>query len=133
MSYHGDQNHQYQTLIEPTDEFLAQIFQKVDKDRSGAITANELEEALSNGSWTTFNPETVRMMIGYRLSDRFVDLLIKKFDRSACGTVAFDDFIQACVSIQTLTNSFQSYDRQRNGSITIGYEEFLTLVFTLNM
>jgi Ca2+-binding EF-hand superfamily protein len=38
--------------------------------------------------------------LGYRLSDRFYDLIIKKFDRQGKGTVAFDDFIQACVSIQ---------------------------------
>lgn len=37
---------------------------RVDKDRSGAITADELQQALSNGTWTPFNPETVRLMIG---------------------------------------------------------------------
>ncbi len=37
---------------------------------------------------------------GYRLSDRFYDLLIRKFDRTGRGTVAFDDFIQCCVVIQ---------------------------------
>lgn len=37
---------------------------RVDKDRSGTITADELQQALSNGTWTPFNPETVRLMIG---------------------------------------------------------------------
>ena len=32
---------------------------------------------------------------------------------------------------QTLTNSFQAYDTNRNGWIQIGYEQFLTLVFNL--
>jgi len=36
----------------------------VDKDRSGAISAEELQQALSNGTWTPFNPETIRLMIG---------------------------------------------------------------------
>ncbi len=71
--------------------------------------------------------------LGYRLSDQFYDLLIRKFDRTGRGTVAFDDFIQACVSIQTLTNAFRQYDRYQNGQITIRYEEFLTLVFSLKM
>lgn len=70
---------------------------------------------------------------GYRLSDRFYDLLIGKFDRTGRGTVAFDDFIQACVSIQTLTNAFRQYDRLQNGQITINYEDFLSLVFSLKM
>ena len=34
---------------------------------------------------------------GYRLSDQFYELMIRKFDRQGRGTVAFDDFIQACV------------------------------------
>lgn len=37
---------------------------RLDKDRSGSITANELQTALSNGTWTPFNPETVRLMMG---------------------------------------------------------------------
>jgi len=72
-------------------------------------------------------------ILGYRLSERFYELLIRKFDRTGRGTVAFDDFIQACVSIQTLTNAFRQYDRQQNGQITINYEDFLTLVFSLKM
>lgn len=36
----------------------------MDRDRSGSITADELQQALSNGTWTPFNPETVRLMIG---------------------------------------------------------------------
>lgn len=37
---------------------------RVDRDRSGYISADELQQALSNGTWTPFNPETVRLMIG---------------------------------------------------------------------
>lgn len=40
------------------------IFYSVDKDRSGYISADELQQALSNGTWDPFNPETVRLMIG---------------------------------------------------------------------
>ena len=47
--------------------------------------------------------------------------------------MAFDDFIQACVSIETLTNAFRLRDHRRVGQITIDYEEFLTLVFSLKM
>lgn len=37
---------------------------RVDRDGSGAINAAELQAALSNGTWSPFNPETVRLMIG---------------------------------------------------------------------
>lgn len=171
----------------PVDRnFLWNVFAKIDKDHSGSITADELQQALSNGSWTPFNPETVRLMIGmfdrdnsgaiefnefealwqyvtdwqrtfrsydqdnsgtidrqelktaltnfgYRLSERMYTLLITKFDRSDKGSINFDDFIQCCLILQILTNAFRSRDRNLNGWITIGYEDFLGMVFSLNM
>jgi Ca2+-binding EF-hand superfamily protein len=164
--------------------YLWQIFQSVDADRSGQITAYELGRALSNGTWTPFNPETIRLMIGmfdrkhsggidfqefqslwkyisdwqacfrgfdrdnsgsidrnelktalstfgYKLSDGFCDLLIRKFDRQGRGTVAFDDFIQCCIVLHTLTTSFRQFDTDMDGWITVGYEQFLSLIFDL--
>jgi hypothetical protein len=46
---------------------IFQIFQDVDKDRSGKISENELQKALSNrnrSTWRPFNMETCRRMIG---------------------------------------------------------------------
>ncbi|KAL6073020.1 hypothetical protein STEG23_010746, partial [Scotinomys teguina] len=135
----------------PDQSFLWNVFQRVDKDRSGVISDNELQQALSNGTWTPFNPVTVRSIIsmfdrenkagvnfseftgvwkyitdwqnvfrtydrdnsgmidknelkqalsGYRLSDQFHDILIRKFDRQGRGQIAFDDFIQGCIVLQ---------------------------------
>ena len=61
-------------------------FRSYDRDNSGSIDKGELKTALTS--------------FGYRLSDRFYDILIRKFDRTGSGTVAFDDFIQCCVVIQ---------------------------------
>uniref|UniRef100_A0A7N9CLI3 EF-hand domain-containing protein n=1 Tax=Macaca fascicularis TaxID=9541 RepID=A0A7N9CLI3_MACFA len=44
---------------------LWNVFQRVDKDRSGVISDTELQQALSNGTWTPFNPVTVRSIIYY--------------------------------------------------------------------
>merc|ERR1711988_27482 len=182
MAYHQQQPGYAQPP--PDQNFLWGVFQKVDRDRSGQITSNELGEALSNGTWTPFNPETVRLMIGmfdrdhtgtinfqefmslwkyvtdwqntfrsydrdgsgmidrnelktaitsfgYRLSEPFYDILIRKYDRQGRGQVAFDDFIQVCVSLHNLTNAFRSHDTNQSGWININYEQFLTLVFTL--
>ena len=46
---------------------------------------------------------------GYRLSDRFYDILVKKFDRQGKGTVAFDDFIQCCVVLQVIKQYVSFY------------------------
>ncbi|XP_045193614.1 programmed cell death protein 6-like isoform X1 [Mercenaria mercenaria] len=189
MAYYGQQQQGYGQPGAPPQgqadqNFLWGVFQRVDKDRSGQITATELGQALSNGTWTPFNPETVRLMIGmfdrdnsgtinfqefsslwkyvtdwqncfrsydrdnsgaidrnelktaltsfgYRLSDRFYDVLVKKFDRSGRGQVAFDDFIQCAVCMQTLTSAFRQHDTDQDGWVTITYEQFLSLVFSL--
>ncbi|EGI57177.1 PREDICTED: programmed cell death protein 6 isoform X1 [Acromyrmex echinatior] len=180
----------------PSQQFLWDVFQRVDKDRSGAISADELQQALSNGTWTPFNPETVRLMIGmfdksdpatgmfdkkqtgtvsfeefgalwkyvtdwencfrsfdrdnsgnidrnelktalinfgYRLSDQIIDMLIRKYDRAGNGTIYFDDFIQCCIVLYTLTSAFRRLDTDLDGVITIHYEQFLGMVFNLKI
>ncbi|CAK1578703.1 unnamed protein product [Parnassius mnemosyne] len=168
----------------PSREFLWDIFRRVDKDRSGYISADELQQALSNGTWNPFNPETVRLMIGmfdkqnrgvisfedfgalwkyvsdwqncfrsfdrdnsgnidrqelknaltafgYRLSDEIVTIMVQKFDRFGRGTILFDDFIQCCITLYTLTSAFRQFDTDQDGVITIHYEQFLKMVFGL--
>ncbi|CAH0395668.1 unnamed protein product [Bemisia tabaci] len=167
-------------------QFLWDVFQRVDKDRSGYISADELQMALSNGTWTPFNPETVRLMIGmfdkqnrgsinfedfgalwkyvndwqacfrsfdrdnsgnidcnelkaalttfgYRLSDTLVQTMLRKFDRFGKGTILFDDFIQCCITLHTLTSAFRQFDQDQDGIITIHYEQFLSMVFSLKI
>ncbi|KAI8388920.1 uncharacterized protein BYT42DRAFT_492002, partial [Radiomyces spectabilis] len=94
-------------------------FQAFDADGSGSIDQAELGNA-----FRTF---------GYNVSDKFLKLLIQKFDRygtvkTGRGTVTFDNFVQACVTVKTLTDSFQSFDTDRDGWIQINYEQFLELV-----
>ncbi|XP_076040235.1 apoptosis-linked gene-2 isoform X2 [Oratosquilla oratoria] len=165
----------------PDRNFLWSVFQKVDKDRSGAIEAQELQAALSNGNWTKFNPETIRLMIGmfdrtgsgtinfdefgalwkyvtdwqqcfrsfdkdgsgninreelqtavttfgYRFSDNFYNVLMKRFDRSGKGLIFFDDFIQCCVTLHTLTAEFKQLDQNQDGVVTMTYDQFLLVM-----
>ena len=60
-------------------------FRGFDKDNSGNIDKSELQNALTS--------------FGYRLSEPFYTVLVKKFDRSGKGIIYFDDFIQCCVSL----------------------------------
>lgn len=96
-------------------------FTTFDADGSGTINFSELKTALK-----TF---------GYNLSDNFINLLIKKYDKyagtknsSGRGDVTFDNFVQSCVTIKTLTDAFRRYDNDNDGWITINYEQFLELV-----
>lgn len=40
------------------------IYQSVDADNSGQISASELRAALVNSNWSHFNEETCRLLIG---------------------------------------------------------------------
>ena len=48
---------------------------------------------------------------------------MRTFDRHARRNINFDDFIQACVMLKTLTDKFRAKDLQQNGTIRISYEE----------
>ncbi|KAI9316240.1 hypothetical protein BX666DRAFT_1859552 [Dichotomocladium elegans] len=94
-------------------------FQAFDVDGSGSIDRNEMGTALRS--------------FGYNLSDNFIQLLVNKFDKyghgaTGKGDVTFDNFVQACVTIKSLTDSFRRFDTDGDGWIQIKYEDFLELV-----
>ncbi|XP_076457033.1 peflin-like [Babylonia areolata] len=86
------------------DPQVAQWFQTVDTDRSGRITARELQQALVNANWSQFNQETCRLMIGM-------------FDRDMSGTIDINEFQSLWHYIQQWRSTFERYDSNRSGSI----------------
>ncbi len=53
----------------------------------------------------------------------FCTLCTRMFDRSDMRTMKFDDFIQCCVMLKSLTESFKKQDTNRSGVININYEQ----------
>ncbi|KAJ7247161.1 hypothetical protein B0H12DRAFT_1125445 [Mycena haematopus] len=86
------------------DPQLWNWFSSVDTDRSGAITAQELERALINGDWTPFDLDTVK-------------LLMSIFDTDRSGTIGFNEFAGLWKYIKDWQNVFKHFDRDRSGSI----------------
>ncbi|KAK3836648.1 MAG: hypothetical protein JOS17DRAFT_787812 [Linnemannia elongata] len=91
-------------------------FAAFDQDKSGSIDFNELKTAMRS--------------FRYNLSDDFLRLLIKKYDRTGKGDVSFDNFVQIAVTVKSLTDAFMRIDKEGRGYATIGYEQFLELVVT---
>lgn len=161
------------------DPQIYQWFLTVDQDKSGHITAHELQQALVNGNWSHFNPETCRLMIsmfdkdnsgtiqlhefqalwnyiqqwksvferfdnnrsgsieaqeltgafaqmGYNVSPQFAAIVIGKFDIYGRRSLTLDNFIQSCVMLKSLTDSFKQRDPQMQGNIRMNYEDFMT-------
>lgn len=115
------------------DEFVAlwrflaawrELFDRFDEDRSGRISLQEFEKAL--------------VAFGYRLSQPFVTVLFTTFESKkqqingehamgpAKDGMSFDLFVQACISLRRMTDVFKRYDEDRDGYVTMSFEEFLT-------
>ncbi|KAH8602604.1 hypothetical protein B0O99DRAFT_679597 [Bisporella sp. PMI_857] len=88
------------------------LFDRFDADKSGNISLGEYTNAL--------------VAFGYRLSPQFVDTLFKTFDKRNEGAISFDLFVQSCISLKRMTDVFKKYDDDRDGYITLSFEDFLT-------
>jgi len=90
-----------------SDPQLWSWFTAVDTDRSGAITAPELERALINGDWSPFDLDTVK-------------LLMTMFDTDRSGTIGFSEFAGLWKYIKEWQGVFRHFDRDRSGTIDGG-------------
>ncbi|KAJ5884918.1 hypothetical protein N7495_009428 [Penicillium taxi] len=100
-----------------------ELFDRFDEDRSGRISLHEFENAL--------------VAFGYRLSPKFISIIFKTFESKTRqrnlpqkstpqNGMSFDLFVQACISLKRMTDVFKRYDDDRDGYITVSFEEFLT-------
>ena len=92
------------------------MFDRYDRDRSGNIDANELNTAYNE--------------MGFRVSAQFCQLVVTRFDRLAKRSLKFDDFIQSCVMLRSLTDAFRVRDTNLNGIIQVSYEDFMTMAIS---
>ena len=92
------------------------VFDRYDKDRSGNIDARELGTAYTE--------------MGFRVSAQFCQLVVMRFDRLARQSLKFDDFIQSCVMLRALSDAFRRRDTNLDGTITVSYEDFMTMAIS---
>ena len=85
------------------------VFDRYDKDKSGNIDVRELHTAYSE--------------MGFRVSMQFCQLVVMRFDRLARQNLKFDDFIQSCVLLRSLTDAFRTRDSNLDGTIQVSYED----------
>ncbi|XP_078279094.1 peflin [Rhinoraja longicauda] len=93
------------------------MFQQFDRDRSGTINPQELQQALSQ--------------MGYNLSPQFVQFLISRYaQKPARSTIQLDSFIQICTQLQSTAEAFKEKDANRSGNARLSYEDFLILAIS---
>ncbi|KAJ3611526.1 hypothetical protein NHX12_021541 [Muraenolepis orangiensis] len=137
MAYHSPYRAAPQVNAPPDQGFLWNIFQRVDKDRSGVISDSELQQALSNVWMLRRGGPRSRyhLAIGWdrldaagRLANRTictwtpfnpvtVRSIISMFDRENKGGVNFNEFAGVWKYITDWQNIFRTYDRDNSGFI----------------
>lgn len=86
------------------DPKLWSWFVAVDVDRSGSISASELQRALINGDWTSFDLDTVKLLMGL-------------FDTNRTGDIDFNEFSGLWRYIEEWQHVFRRFDQDGSGSI----------------
>ncbi|CAH1183249.1 unnamed protein product [Phaedon cochleariae] len=88
-------------------------FNIYDRDRSGYLDENELDQALREMD-IHFTPD-------------FVRFLIRRSNPNA-KKMSLDQYIITCIQIQKFTDEFKNRDTSFSGNINVKYEEFLELI-----
>ncbi|XP_053966647.1 peflin [Anastrepha obliqua] len=104
--------YEFEKLYEYINQWLM-VFKTYDRDGSGHIDENELAQAFTQ--------------MGFRFTPEFINFLVKKSDPREHKEISVDQFIVLCVQIQRFTEAFRQRDSQQNGTITIGFEDFLSI------
>ena len=68
--------------------------------------------------------------MGFRVSAQFCQMVVVRFDRMEKRYLKFDDFIQSCVMLRSLTDSFRQRDVNLDGTIQVSYEDFLSMAIS---
>lgn len=90
------------------------VFNKFDTSNNDSISLDEFSRALA--------------AFGYTLSTSCVQFMFNagsKLNRQGERQMAFDMFVQSCISIKSITDTFKKYDTDRDGFITMAFEDFL--------
>lgn len=84
----------------------------VDEPKNGYIQLESFKKAHSQS--------------GYRVSDGFWTLLFRNFNPDGSGFMSFDLFVTASIHIQSITSQFTRRDDDRDGYITLPFEDYAT-------
>ncbi|KAI9202423.1 uncharacterized protein BJ171DRAFT_514030 [Polychytrium aggregatum] len=90
---------------QPSDPYV--LFQRADRDNSGRIDAAELQQALVNGDYTAFSPETVGTML-------------QLFDTDEDGRITSTEFQSLWKYLSDWRGIFDRFDADRSGNIDSG-------------
>ena len=87
------------------DPQIAQWFHTVDKQQTGRLTAEQLQQALRNNNYSTFDIQVVHLMVGM-------------FDRDNSRTINVHEFCDLWKYLGQWRKTFDQFDQDRSGNIS---------------
>lgn len=90
------------------------VFYNYDKDKSDYIDKVELSIALKE--------------MGFQFTPPFVTHVMKNIGGEDCNKINREHFILMCLKLQRFTDQFRERDKDRNGIVTIDFEDFIKVV-----
>ncbi|CAL8339993.1 sorcin isoform X1 [Gadus morhua] len=91
-----------------------QNFVTMDRDRSGTIEAQEMQQALGS--------------MGYNFSPQSLGVVLRR--HSTHGRIAFDDYVACCVRLRSLTDHFRRRDSSQQGTAAFQYDDFIQVTMS---
>lgn len=90
---------------------MKESFVFYDRDRSGTLDVNELNQALTRA--------------GYQVTPQALAAALPRFDGNRRGTLTFDEYIDLCLYLANLRNLFYFYDPHGTGRITLTFDQLV--------
>lgn len=91
------------------------IFQRMDTDESRKVTFPEFRRAVESFGYN-LGPNVIKSLFS---------IYANSFDARNQPAMPFDMFVQAFVRLRNVTESFKRFDTDRDGYITLGFEQYL--------
>lgn len=90
---------------------MRDAYDEVDTDRSRSLDYNEVCNALQRS--------------GFTLSPQTVQTVFRKFDRNRTNALGLDGYIEMCVFLDNVHNTFSTFDTNRSGSVWFNVDSFV--------
>eukprot|EP01062_Namystynia_karyoxenos_P070048 TRINITY_DN65425_c0_g1_i1.p1 TRINITY_DN65425_c0_g1~~TRINITY_DN65425_c0_g1_i1.p1 ORF type:complete len:200 (+),score=70.05 TRINITY_DN65425_c0_g1_i1:88-600(+) len=88
-----------------------QAFQQHDRARKGSLTKQETYPALQQA--------------GFQLDQHAFEAAYKAYDPDHNQVLSMTEFVGLCAYLQMCMNTFQAFDPQRTGSVTVPFNQFV--------
>jgi len=105
---------------------MKQAFQGFDRDRSGSIEYNEVQQAVAQGGFH-LHPNTLQMVFQKYLSRHPSNQNKRPGQPPMMKGLNLELFVQLCAYLGASRSVFAQYDYQRSGFVTINLDQYVLM------